>query len=179
MSDERSGDSRPTLTRFIEENHKLISTLAILAALSAFSNNLSEKEYGKILSFLFFTLSLLVFVEIELNFPYTTGGRLYWFRQIFGLTAIIFFLAWVHMYYGVLIVTLYMIVWLFVLVLIFAFFQMAIRKALLWLLKTASEKTRTLVPLFGAMLPTAVVVFLLRRYSDSLTLFVLHRALHL
>ncbi len=84
MGDEKSGVSKPTLTRFIEDNHKLISTLAILAALSAFSNNLPEKGYGKILSFLFFTLSLLVCVEIELNFPYTTGGRLYWFQQIFS-----------------------------------------------------------------------------------------------
>jgi hypothetical protein len=36
MSDEKSGASKSTLTRFIDDNHKLISTLAILAALSAF-----------------------------------------------------------------------------------------------------------------------------------------------
>ena len=39
----------------------------------------------------------------------------------------VFGFAWVQMYYGVLAVVLYMIVWLFVLVLIFASFQMAIR----------------------------------------------------
>jgi len=85
----------------------------------------------------------------------------------------VFGFAWVQMYYGVLAVVLYMIVWLFVLVLIFASFQMAIRKAL-QLRKNASEKTRRL----GAMLPTAVVVFFARRYSDRLTLFVLNRVLH-
>ena len=89
----------------------------------------------------------------------------------------VFGFAWVQMYYGVLAVVLYMIVWLFVLVLIFASFQMAIRKAL-QLRKNASEKMRRLVPLFGAMLPTAVVVFFARRYSDRLTLFVLNRVLH-
>src|ERR1035438_7575509 len=113
MNDNKGNDStQPTLTEFIKGNHQLISTLAILAALSAFSNSLPDKLMGKTLSFLFFTMSLIVYIEIEFNFPYTTKSKLHWFRQLFELTALVFCMAWFQMYYRVLIVVGYFVVWL-------------------------------------------------------------------
>jgi apolipoprotein N-acyltransferase len=165
MSDEKTEVSEPTLSQFIEDSHKLISALAILAGLSAFANNLPDKDVGKVLSFLLFALALLVETEIVLKCPMVRRGRLYWFHEIFTLTMLLFGFAWVHMYYPYLLGLLFMVVGLLVIVLFFALCKEAIRRMVSKIpsLKNKSQRTREeFIPTFGAMFLMMLVYLTLK-----------------
>ena len=168
MAEEKKEPSGTTLTEFIEGNHKLISTLAILATLSAFANNLSDKEAGKLLSFLLFALALLICWEILGNVPFVRRGKLYWFDGIFTLTVCVFVYVWSRMYFPYLILALFWAVGLILMTLIFVGCSEAIRKiaqAVPWL-KNRSERLRDrLVPGFGAMLVMTLGWLVLRHFK--------------
>ncbi|MGA2607945.1 MAG: hypothetical protein ABSH01_10885 [Terriglobia bacterium] len=155
MNEEKKEPSPPTLTKWIQENHNLISTLAIFATLSAFANNLPDKDQGRLLSFLLFALALSVGFEILLKFPPVQQGRLYWFGEIFAVSILLFAYVWVATYYPYLTFFLFMAAGLVVVTVIFIFLQMAIRRTvsrISWL-KGKSQRTREeLIPLFGSML---------------------------
>ena len=167
MSDERRELPETTLTEFIENNHKLISTVAILATLSSFANNLPNKEVGKILSFCLFTLALLVCVEIHQNLPLVTKGRLYWFSDVFTISVVVFIVAWIGAYYPYLILFLVMVVELIFAVLVFGLLGTAIRKLILrmpWL-KSLSQRTRERsIPGLGALFLMVLVILIIRHF---------------
>ena len=56
------------MTEYIDENSKLLSALGLFLGLSVFANNLPDKGIARFLSFLLFTLGLLVFFELMRNF---------------------------------------------------------------------------------------------------------------
>ncbi len=58
-----------TISDFIEENYKLISTLAFLTALTVFAGNLTLKPLGQLLSFLGWVATVLIWCELCGKFP--------------------------------------------------------------------------------------------------------------
>lgn len=164
-----------TLTDYIEQNSKLISTLAIFVSMSVLETKLPDallktadddtKFIGKAIPFVLFTLSLLVYVELLRNFKnFEYYGQLYWFKLLFFAFAAFCYL-WVKTYYPVLRGLLGMMLLLLLIGLPFAFFQLVIRKVVhraSWL-ATQSQTTReTYIPMFGAMILMIVSFVLLR-----------------
>ena len=84
-----------SLSDFVNENSKLISTLGVFTALSVFSTNLALKPYGYVLSFAFMTLTILLWLELWGKYPAKSGSwRLYWFENILFLTVLAVVLYW-------------------------------------------------------------------------------------
>src|SRR5438876_206580 len=82
---------KSTLTEYIDENGKLLSALGLFLGLSVFANNLADKGMARLLSFLLFTLGLLVFLELMRNFrAFNWYGKIYWFRQVLTLSMFVF-----------------------------------------------------------------------------------------
>jgi len=108
MSEEQKDGQQPTLTEFIDKNHKLISTAGVLATLSVLVNKLPENQLGtlgKIISFLMFFLVLLICLEIFGNFPWTEKGKIYWFRLAYSVIVFEFIILWVSTFYPFLFVS--------------------------------------------------------------------------
>jgi hypothetical protein len=168
MSDEKNEPSEPTLTQFIENNHNLISTMAIFATLSAFANNLPDKDMGKILSFSLFALALLVGIEIIGNFRLAHREKLHWFQEIFTLSMLIFGIVWVQTYYPYLLGLLFMTLAALVVLLVLALCRYSIRltvSKIPWL-KTKSQRTREeWIPTIGAMLVMTLGFVALRHFK--------------
>ena len=77
---------KSTLTEFIDQNSKLISALGVFLGLSVFANNLPDKGAARILSFLLFTLGVLVFFELVRNFSqFDWYGKIATFRDVLTL----------------------------------------------------------------------------------------------
>jgi hypothetical protein len=167
---------KPTLTQFIDTNHKLISTLAIFAALSAFAKNLPDPIFGKILSFLFFTLGILIYLEICMNIPYTEGGKLHWFCEILSLSMFVYVVAWVEMYHTALVGLLFIVLLMFALLLAFTIFHKVIRKVLertKWFANLNARKQEAFSSL-AAMAVTALALLGGRRYGSTLVDLIRH-----
>src|SRR5437660_5751717 len=82
---------KSTLTEYIDENGKLLSALGLFLGLSVFANNLADKGMARLLSFLLFTLGVLVFLELMRNFrAFNWYGKIYWFRQVLTLSMFLF-----------------------------------------------------------------------------------------
>jgi hypothetical protein len=167
MENEKTETPTPTLTEFIDENHKLISTLAIFGALSAFANNIDDKFVARVLAFSFFTLSLLVYFELVTKFPYTTRGTLHWFSELFSFSMLAFCVAWFERYYPLLIVVLVLLCVMVPSIVVFGLFTLPIRKILTRLNWPKNERLRKVLPTFIAMIPTALVYFLVRHLIGS------------
>lgn len=86
---------KPTLHSFIEDNHKLITVLGVFTALTMFAANLTLKPMGLFLSFLFMTLTLILWLELLGRFPSKGAGwRVDWFESILSLTVLVFLVYW-------------------------------------------------------------------------------------
>ncbi len=84
-----------TLGQFIEDNHKVLSMLGIFTGLSVFSSNLVLKPLGGFLSFLFLTLTLLIWLEVWQRFPSKSGSaRLSLFENVLAVTILLVFFYW-------------------------------------------------------------------------------------
>lgn len=155
-----------TLKEFIDENHKLISTLAILATLSTLAKTFGE-EYGQFLAFLLFTLVLLVAAEIVGNFPYKSQRKLHWFGEIFSFSVLIFALVWIRTYYADLISFFFWALAFIIAILIFAGLAEGIRRLVLrvpWLQGRSQRVRDRVIPAFGAMLLLASAVLVFRHF---------------
>lgn len=71
-----------TLTNFIEQNQKIISVLGVFTALTVFTANLSFRAFGYALSFIFLSLTLLLWIEVLEKFP---KGEANWRLKIFEI----------------------------------------------------------------------------------------------
>lgn len=83
-----------TLSDYIEQNSKLISVLGVFTALTVFSHNLNIKTIGNILSFVFLSLTIIVWLELWTKFPSRPSSwRLILFENIlsFSIFGIIFY----------------------------------------------------------------------------------------
>ncbi|MBK7377916.1 MAG: hypothetical protein IPJ03_02750 [Ignavibacteriales bacterium] len=68
------------LDNFIESNQKLISVLGIFTALTVFTANLQFKAFGYALSFIFMSITLIIWIEVLEKFP---KGNAHWRLKIF------------------------------------------------------------------------------------------------
>jgi len=86
---------KPTLYSFIEENHNLITVLGVFTALAVFAANLTLKPVGLILSFLFMTLTVILWLELLGRFPSKGAGwRMDWFENILSFAVLAFLIYW-------------------------------------------------------------------------------------
>jgi len=101
MSDEKpiKEPIRVSLSGFIEENHKLLSTIGIFTALTVFSFNLKLSLFGYGLSFLFLAMTVLLWLELISKFPPKGSGILGWFESILGI-AVLGLIAYWFVDYG-------------------------------------------------------------------------------
>jgi hypothetical protein len=166
---EKQPQSYGTLAEFIGANQKILSTLAIFVALSAFANNLPDKDVAKFLSFLLLTLALLIWAEIIANFRRASDQwRLYWFWEILTLAMFTFIYAWVKAYAGFLITAIALTVMAFCSLLVFALLKIGVRKiirATTWRHRMGDQWTQETVPTFGAMFLVVIGFVLLSQFS--------------
>jgi len=173
MGEEQKDSQQPTLTEFIDNNHKLISTAGILATVAVLASKLPENELGivgKFLSFILFVLVLILCLEIIGNFPWTKKGKLYWFREVFGLAVFGFSMVWVRTFYPFLLVGLVMLVALGAVSLIFILSAIGIRKLVLripWFKGLRQRTKERIIPLFGAMALMTIGLVILRHFKLS------------
>ena len=89
----RDSKQQPTLSAFIEINQKLLSVIGIFTAITIFSLNLKLSKFGYGLSFIFLTLTVLLWLEIIQKFPKNGSSRLSLFETIlsFGIFGLIIY----------------------------------------------------------------------------------------
>lgn len=86
---------KPTLASAVEENHKLITVLGVFTALTVFAANLRLQPFGQVLSFLFMSLTILVWFELWGRFPNERGNwTLTWFENLLFITVLAVVLYW-------------------------------------------------------------------------------------
>lgn len=83
------------LKEFIDENHYLLSSMAILIALATFGINLSINWIGSILSFLSIAAIATIWVELYKMFPQKGTLRLILFKNILSLGLLTIGFYWV------------------------------------------------------------------------------------
>lgn len=166
---------KTTLTQYIEENGKLLSALGVFLGLSVFANNLVDKgvandvaykDIARLLSFLLFTLGVLVFFELMRNFRgFDWYGRIAMFRDVLTLAMFAFVYVYVRMFYPFLLAYLYMAAGIVALLIAYVIAQAAIRWVFRkswfrWLDQRAREE---FIPTFGGMALIALCGFILSR----------------
>ena len=97
-SSDDKGDSKNkhhTLASFIEDNHKLLTTLGVFTALTVFASNIDPKPVGNILSIFFLTLTVLIWLEVWERFPPRNGSwRLLWFESVLSFSVLAILGIW-------------------------------------------------------------------------------------
>ena len=155
---------KSTLTEYIEENSKLLCAAGLFLGLSVFANNLADKEMGRLLSFLLFTLGVLVFVELMRNFRgFNWYGRIAMFRDVLTLSMFAFVYVYVKMYYPFLLVYLYMAAGMIGLLIAYVIVQAAIRWVFRrsWFRGLNQRAREEFIPTFGGMSLIALCGFAL------------------
>jgi hypothetical protein len=165
---------KSTLTEYIDENSKLLSALGLFLGLSVFANNLidkglpannmADKGIVRFLSFLLFTLGVLIFVELLRNFrAFNWYGKIYWFREILTLSMFVFVYLYVKMYYPFLLAYLFMLAGIVCLLIAYVIVQATLR----WIFRGSwfqgwNKRAREeFIPTFGGMSLIAVCGFVL------------------
>ena len=171
LSEEKKDIQQPTLTDFIEKNHKLITTAGVLATLAVLASKLPENQSGisgKFLSFLLFVLALIVCIEIYGNFPWVESGKLSLFERVFEVTVLCFIGVWIYTYYPFLLVGLAFVVVSTALILVFAVCAVAVRKLVLkipWFNGVNQRTKERLIPMVGAMALMTTGFVILRHFN--------------
>jgi len=84
-----------TLSSFIDENHKLLTSLGVFIALTVFSSNLPLIGLSYFLSFLFLSGAVIIWLETWQKFP---KGNATWllfiFENILSLITVVIILYW-------------------------------------------------------------------------------------
>jgi hypothetical protein len=92
---EEGKKKKPTLFDFIEENQRLVTVLGVFTALTVFSSNVPLKPFGYVLSFLFMSLTVLLWLELWQKFPSESGSwRLTVFENILPFTVLAVIAYW-------------------------------------------------------------------------------------
>jgi hypothetical protein len=174
---EDSKNPRATLTDFVEENQKLLSSIVIFTALSVFANQLpgelirsdaNLKISVRMLSCLLCILATLAYFEVVRNsLRYPDHGIMKLFNSVLFLAFVAFVYIWARTFiFGIVSALLIIFVeMLFVFSLaLFAFLIQTIMRHTS-LLKSKSKQTRErFIPLFGAMALTLVAVTIIRHF---------------
>lgn len=155
---------KSTLTEYIDENSKLLSALGLFLGLSVFANSLADKMTARLLSFLLFTLGVLVFFELMRNFrAFNWYGRIYWFREVLTLSMFVFIYIYAKTYYPFLLAYLYMAAGVLGLLVAFVIFQATIRWVfgMSWFRSLNPRAREFFIPVFGGLSLMAVCEFVL------------------
>lgn len=92
----KKSEDEVTLASFIEANHKLITVLGVLTALTIFALNLDFYNLGQLLSLLFLTMVVLVWLELWTKFSFKgEHWRMFWFRTLASMSIIILLFYWI------------------------------------------------------------------------------------
>jgi hypothetical protein len=84
-----------TLEDFLKQNEKLITTFGVFIALTMFAMSLPIKIIGAGLSFLFLTLSILIWIELWRKFPSKEGSlSLNIFENMLALITLVIIANW-------------------------------------------------------------------------------------
>jgi hypothetical protein len=80
--------SYETLFEFVEQNQKLITVLGVFTALTVFANNIPFADFSSLLSFLFLTIALIVWIELFMRAKVANNAnwRLKVFENILSLS---------------------------------------------------------------------------------------------
>lgn len=165
---------KTTLTEYIEENGKLLSALGLFLGLSVFANNLVDKGVAagdvvgkgtvRLLSFLLFTLGLLVYFELMRNFrAFNWYGKISWFREVLTLSMFAFIYLYGKMYYPFLLAYLFMAAGIVGLLIVYVIVQAALR----WVFRRSrfrglNQRAREeFIPTFGGLSLMAACGFVL------------------
>lgn len=90
---------KPTsLTAFVEENHKVLTTLGVFTALATFVANLPDKPVARLLLFIFLAASVILWLELWSKFPKHASTLVVWFENIISAAIMILLAYWVLMY---------------------------------------------------------------------------------
>ncbi len=87
--------NQATLTKFIEDNEKLINALGVFVAITVFVGELRLRAFGYVLSFVFMTLTVLLWIELWSKFPSERGDwKIILFENILSLGVLASFVYW-------------------------------------------------------------------------------------
>ncbi len=88
-----------TLSDYIDDNSKLISVLGVFTALTVFTRNFTIEPIGYLLSFVFLTLSIIVWLELWTKFPKKPSSwRLLVFENVLSFSVLGIILYWLLAY---------------------------------------------------------------------------------
>src|SRR5258708_1696721 len=168
---------RKTLTDFIDQNQKLLSTIGIFTALSVFINQLpgdlakSDAELHvvlRLLSALLCVLAITAFIEVLKNsFTYPEQGLIRLFSTVLLLAFAMFVFVWVKTFLAGVVVVLIFFAGISFLVISMTLSAMLIETIMkrTSFLKSRSQRTRAFwIPLFGSLILTVTAVALLQRF---------------
>jgi hypothetical protein len=167
---------RKTLTDFIDQNQKLLSTIGVFTALSVFINQLpgdlakSDAELHvvlRLLSSLLCVLAIIAFIEVLKNsFTYPEQGLIRLFNTVLLLAFAMFVFVWVKTFLAGAVVALIFLLGITLLVTSLTLFAMLIQTIMKHtsLLKSRSQRTREyFIPLFGSLILTVTAIAVLHR----------------
>ena len=84
------------IKEFVEDNHKLLSTLGIFLAITIFSTNIDLKSFSPWLSFLSLSCVILLWIELWTKFPKNGGSlRLSLFENAISFLSMLTIIYWV------------------------------------------------------------------------------------
>jgi len=153
---------KSTLTEYIDENGKLLSALGLFFGLSVVVNNLADKGTAGFLSFLLFTLGMLVFFELMRNFrEFDWHGGTSWFRSVLTLSMFVFIYIYVKTYYSFLLAYLSLAAGVLGVLIAFVIFQALIRWVfrMSWFRRLNPRAREFFIPVFGGMFLMTVCGF--------------------
>jgi hypothetical protein len=89
----------PTLYTFIQDNQKFLSVLGVFTTLTIFTTTLSFGILGDLLSCLFFSITLILWLEFHEHFPpKSPNAKLYWFENLLFISVLVLALYWLVQY---------------------------------------------------------------------------------
>lgn len=88
-------ENQKTLSKFVEDNEKLINVLGVFTAITVFVSELRLQIFGYVLSFAFMAVTVILWLELWGKFPSGKGDwKLIWFENILTLTVMALILYW-------------------------------------------------------------------------------------
>jgi hypothetical protein len=91
----KPAENEITLTAFIEKNHKLITVLGVFTALTVFSDSIKNETFGTVLSILFLSMTVTLWLELWSTFPsQEVGWLLIIFENLLSLSVLIIVIYW-------------------------------------------------------------------------------------
>ena len=92
----KSVESGASLSKFVDDNEKLINVLGIFTAITMFVSELRLQAFGYALSFMFMTLTVILWLELWGKFPSEAGDwKITWFENILSVTVLALLIYWV------------------------------------------------------------------------------------